>query len=56
MLLAQLPSDTRDAIALRYAAGLTAVEIGHVLGKRPEAVQKMIGRGLSTLREALDEH
>lgn len=56
LLLAQLPSDTRDAIALRYAAGLTAVEIGHVLDKRPEAVQKMIERGLSALREALDEH
>jgi RNA polymerase sigma-70 factor, ECF subfamily len=52
-LVAGLPAPTREAIALRYAAGLTASEIGVVLGKRPEAVQKLIERGLETLREGL---
>lgn len=51
--LARLPAPTRDAMALRYAAGLTAREIGAVLGKRPDAVQKLIERGLDTLREGL---
>lgn len=51
--LARLPAATRDAIALRYAAGLTAREIGAVLGKRPDAVQKLIERGLESLREDL---
>jgi RNA polymerase sigma-70 factor, ECF subfamily len=53
-LVAGLPPPTRDAIALRYGAGLTASEIGAVLGKRPGAVQKLIERGLETLKEALE--
>jgi RNA polymerase sigma-70 factor, ECF subfamily len=52
-LLARLPADQRDAVLLRYAAGLSAREIGMVLGKREAAVQKQIGRALVTLREAL---
>lgn len=52
VLVARLPDSTRDAIALRYGAGLTAREIGTVLGKHPEAVQKLIERGLEALREA----
>jgi len=42
-------------VTIRYAGGLTTQEIGAVLGKRPEAVQKLIERALATLREALDE-
>lgn len=53
LLVARLPAPTRDAIALRYGAGLTAKQIGLVLGKRPDAVQKLIQRGLDTLKEAL---
>ena len=51
--VARLPEPTRDAIAMRYAAGLTAQEIASVLGKRPDAVQKLIERGLKSLREDL---
>jgi RNA polymerase sigma-70 factor (ECF subfamily) len=51
-MVAGLPHATRDAIVLRYAAGLTTKEIGHVLGRRPDAVQKLIERGLATLKEA----
>jgi RNA polymerase sigma-70 factor, ECF subfamily len=53
-LVAALPDPQRDAVALRYAAGLTAREIGSVIGKSEEATQKLLGRALGTLREALD--
>jgi RNA polymerase sigma-70 factor (ECF subfamily) len=56
LLVAALPEDTRQAIALRYAGGLSAREIGSVIGKRPDAVQKLIERGLATLREALHDN
>jgi RNA polymerase sigma-70 factor (ECF subfamily) len=47
----QLPDVQRDALALRYAAGLTAREIGEALGKTEHATQKLISRALATLRE-----
>ena len=52
-LVARLPEIQRDALLLRYVAGLTAREIGRIVGKREGAVQKQIERGLATLREAL---
>ena len=55
-LVARLPDDQRDALLLRYAGGLTAREIGSVIGKREGAVQKQIERGLAALREAFDDH
>ena len=54
-LVATLPADQRDMIQLRYAGGLTAREIGVVVGKREAAVQKQIERGLAALREALHD-
>ncbi len=53
--LAGLPDTTRDAIVLRYGVGLSAREIGEVIGKREDATQKLIERGLARLREVLDE-
>lgn len=52
LLLRDLPEVQRDAIALRFAAGLTAREIGQVIGKSEEATQKLIGRALARLKEA----
>lgn len=49
-----LPDVQRDAVWLRYASGLNAREIGHVLGKSEEAIQKQIQRALGTLREVLE--
>lgn len=51
-LVHRLPGDLGDTLMLRYAAGLTAREIGAVIGKREAAVQKRIERGLAALREA----
>jgi RNA polymerase sigma-70 factor (ECF subfamily) len=49
--VARLPDVQREALALRYAAGLTAAQIGAVLGKSDQATQKLITRALATLRE-----
>jgi RNA polymerase sigma-70 factor (ECF subfamily) len=51
MLLADLPDVQRDAIALRYGAGLTAREIAVVIGKGEEATQKLLSRALRRLKE-----
>jgi RNA polymerase sigma-70 factor (ECF subfamily) len=51
-LVDALPSAQQDAIHLRFAAGLTAREIGGVLGMSEAAAQKQIERGLRALKEA----
>ncbi len=48
----RLPEVQREAIVLRYAARLTAREIGEVLGKTDQATQKLISRALETIRES----
>jgi RNA polymerase sigma-70 factor, ECF subfamily len=48
----RLPEVQREAIVLRYAARLTAREIGEVLGKTDQATQKLITRALETIRES----
>jgi RNA polymerase sigma-70 factor (ECF subfamily) len=53
-LVAQLPDPQRDAIALRYAAGMTARGISEVIGRREEATQKLLSRALVRLKEAYD--
>ena len=52
--VARLPETQRDAVWLRFAAGLSAREIGTVLGKSEAAVQKQIQRALGALGEALE--
>ena len=51
-LIDGLPTAQRDAIQLRFAAGLTAREIGGVLGMSEAAAQKQVERGLQALKEA----
>jgi len=51
-LVRALPEPQRDAVALRYSVGLTARQIGAVIGKSEEATQKLITRALSDLKEA----
>jgi RNA polymerase sigma-70 factor (ECF subfamily) len=52
LLVAGLPDRQREAVELRYAAGLTAREIGSVLSISEGAAQKHLERGLRALREA----
>jgi RNA polymerase sigma-70 factor (ECF subfamily) len=47
----RLPDVQREALALRYTGGLTAREIGDVIGKSEHATQKLISRAVATLRE-----
>ncbi len=51
-LVFALPDVARDAVALRYGSGLSAREIGTVIGKSEAATQKLIRRALAALREA----
>jgi RNA polymerase sigma-70 factor (ECF subfamily) len=51
-LVRALPEAQRDALAMRYAVGLTAREIGDVIGKSAEATQKLLARALDQLKEA----
>jgi RNA polymerase sigma-70 factor (ECF subfamily) len=51
LLVADLPEVQRDALAMRFGAGLTARQIGTVIGKNEEATQKLISRALARLRE-----
>ena len=50
-LVQRLPRVGRECLALRYDAGLTARQIGQVIGKSEAATQKMISRALDRLRE-----
>jgi RNA polymerase sigma-70 factor, ECF subfamily len=50
-MVANLPNLQRDAVAMRYAIGLTAREIGLVIGKSEEATQKLISRAVAQLKE-----
>lgn len=54
-LLAQrvsaLPATQREAIVLRFAAGLSAREIGAVLGRSEAAAHKLVSRALKALKE-----
>jgi RNA polymerase sigma-70 factor (ECF subfamily) len=54
-LVNALPPGQQDAIQLRFAAGLTAREIGVVLGITEAAAQKQVERGLQALREAFHD-
>lgn len=49
-----LDPETRELLALRYGADLTAREIGRLLGKRTNTVEVALHRALARLRTALD--
>jgi RNA polymerase sigma-70 factor (ECF subfamily) len=51
-LVDTLPPNQRDAIQLRFAGGLTAREIGAVLGLSETAAQKQLERAMKALQEA----
>jgi RNA polymerase sigma-70 factor (ECF subfamily) len=55
-LVARLPDLQRDAIAMRFGAGMTSREIGIALGKSEEATQKLLARAVTRLRETYRDH
>jgi RNA polymerase sigma-70 factor (ECF subfamily) len=50
-LVARLPQEQQEVLALRFAAGLQSPEIGEVVGKRADAVRALLARALRRLRE-----
>ena len=52
-LVTRLPDVQRDALALRFARGLSSREIATVIGKSEAATKKLLTRSLATLKEAI---
>lgn len=50
-LLAQLDTEQRELLALRFAAGLTSREIADIVDKREGAVKRQLSRLIQKLRE-----
>lgn len=53
--VARLPERERLAIGYRHLAGLSERETAAALGVRPGTVKSRVARGLSRLRDALDD-
>jgi RNA polymerase sigma-70 factor (ECF subfamily) len=51
--LAELTADQQEAIALRFAAGLSAEEAARVMGRRPGTIRGLTFRGIASLRRRL---
>ena len=51
--LKTLSPERAEALSLHYFAGLTPAEIAQVMGKREEAVRKLLQRGLDDLKDRL---
>ncbi len=54
--IAALPERERELLALRFAGGLTAREIGAATGRSEAAVQKQLSRTLNTIKEQYRAH
>jgi RNA polymerase sigma-70 factor (ECF subfamily) len=50
-LVARLPQEQQEVLALRFAAELQSPEIGEVVGKRADAVRALLARAMRRLRE-----
>lgn len=50
-LIAHLPEEKRELLALRFAAGLSSREIAAVVGRGESAVKKQLSRTLTQLKE-----
>jgi len=48
-----LSQDRAEAISLHFFAGLSLGEVGKVMGKREEAIKKLVHRGLKDLKHRL---
>jgi RNA polymerase sigma-70 factor (ECF subfamily) len=54
-LLGTLKTDTREVLALHYAARLTVAEVAAVVGKSEAAIKKQLSRAIRTLKERYDD-
>lgn len=54
--LATLTPDQQEALALRYAAGLSAEEAAQVMGRRAGTIRGLTFRAIASLRRHLAEH
>jgi RNA polymerase sigma-70 factor (ECF subfamily) len=54
-LIARLPSDVAEMVALRVVVGLDVAEVAAVVGKKPGAVRVAVHRGLRRLNAMLTE-
>ena len=54
-LIAALPADQAEVVALRVIAGLDAAQVGEIVGKRPGTVRVLAHRGLRRLAQHLAE-
>jgi RNA polymerase sigma factor (sigma-70 family) len=54
--LAALPRRQREAVVLRYLAGVEEPELSRAMGASPSSVRTHVQRGLATLRGLLAEH
>ena len=52
-LVAALPDEQREALALRFAAGLRSPQIAEILGKSDAATRALLSRALRRLRKEL---
>jgi RNA polymerase sigma-70 factor, ECF subfamily len=53
-LIAQLPRDQAEVVALRVLGGLGVAEVARITGKRPGAVRVLAHRGLRRLAKRLE--
>jgi RNA polymerase sigma-70 factor (ECF subfamily) len=53
-LLAELPADQAEVVALRVLGDLGVAEVAQIVGKRPGAVRVLAHRGLRRLAERLE--
>ena len=53
-LLAELPADQAEVVALRVLGGLGVAEVARITGKRPGAVRVLAHRGLRRLARRLE--
>jgi len=54
-LIAELPPDQAEVVALRVIAGLDVAQVGELVGKRPGTVRVLAHRGLRRLAQRLAE-
>jgi RNA polymerase sigma-70 factor (ECF subfamily) len=53
-LLAELPPDQAEVVALRVLGGLDVAEVARIVGKRPNAVRVLAHRGLRRLARQVE--